>query len=90
MEGRMFWLVSLLFSLFLVFLCGEEKTTPFSLFLSLSLSKKTTYTTHSLHPSTHFLHPSTLRDYGGVFGCSDGIYAVEYVYKDFSMVGARN
>ncbi|KAL0534331.1 hypothetical protein IC582_028621 [Cucumis melo] len=36
MEGRMFWLVSLLFSLFLVFfLCGEEKTTLFSLFLSL-------------------------------------------------------
>ncbi|KAL0544585.1 hypothetical protein IC582_019702 [Cucumis melo] len=48
-----------LFSLFSFFLCGKEKTTPFSLILSLSLSKKPTYTTHSLHPSTHFLHPST-------------------------------
>uniref|UniRef100_A0A9I9ELY7 Uncharacterized protein n=1 Tax=Cucumis melo TaxID=3656 RepID=A0A9I9ELY7_CUCME len=43
----------------LFFLCGEEKTTLFSLFLSLYLSKKTTYTTRSLHLSTHFLHPST-------------------------------
>uniref|UniRef100_A0A9I9E9R7 Uncharacterized protein n=1 Tax=Cucumis melo TaxID=3656 RepID=A0A9I9E9R7_CUCME len=38
---------------------AEENTTPFPLFLSLSLSTKPTYTTHSLHPSTHFLHPST-------------------------------
>ena len=47
------------FSLFLVFICGKEKTTPFSFFLSLSLSKRPTYTVHSLHLSTHFLHPST-------------------------------
>ena len=39
-----------LFSLFLVFLCGEEKTTPFSLFLYLSLSLKNPLTQSSINP----------------------------------------